>query len=157
VPATSEPALARPGVARRLEVARMGAVDSDAVTLEPAGTDPRDLLVLDSGFATVWALAWIIVSLTVGWAALLCAAAVAAQHHLDGSTELASLSAAASLQHGGDPCRAAALVAADNAVVIAGCRIDGADVVVSAVTTLSLPLGMHPRLTSTARAGPDIP
>jgi secretion/DNA translocation related TadE-like protein len=155
VPATSEPASARPGVARRLEVARMGAVDSDAVTLEPAGTHPRDRL--DSGFATVWALAWIIVSLTVGWAALLSAAAVAAQHHLDGSTELASLSAAASLQHGGDPCRAAALVAADNAVVIAGCRIDGADVVVSAVTTLSLPLGMHPRLTSTARAGPDIP
>jgi secretion/DNA translocation related TadE-like protein len=108
----------------------------------------------ERGFATVWALSWMAVCLTLGEVSLLAAAAVAAQHHLDGSADLAALAAAARLQSGGDPCSAAGATANDNAVELIACRHTGPDVEVTMATTLRLPAGIAVRLRSVARAGP---
>jgi secretion/DNA translocation related TadE-like protein len=108
----------------------------------------------EQGVATVWAVAWIFVCLTIGWAGVVVAAVVAAQHRLDAAADLSVLSAAAELQRGRDACAAAVDIARDNAVGIARCRVDGDDVVVTVARTVSLPFGVHGSLTSTARAGP---
>lgn len=108
----------------------------------------------EEGVATVWAIAWIFVCLTIGWVGVVVAAVVAAQHHLDAAADLSVLSAAAELQRGRDACAAAFDIARDNGVGITGCRVDGDDVVVTVARTVSLPFGVHGRLRSTARAGP---
>jgi secretion/DNA translocation related TadE-like protein len=108
----------------------------------------------EEGVATVWAIAWIFVCLTIGWVGVVVAAVIAAQHRLDAAADLSVLSAAAELQRGRDACGAAADIARDNAAGIAHCRVDGDDVVVTVARTVSLPFGVRGRLTSTARAGP---
>jgi secretion/DNA translocation related TadE-like protein len=108
----------------------------------------------EGGLATVWAIAWIFVCLTVGWVGVVAAAVVAAQHRLDAAADLSVLSAAAELQRGRDACGAAATIASDNGADIARCRVDGDDVVVTVDRTVSLPFGVQGHLTSTARAGP---
>jgi secretion/DNA translocation related TadE-like protein len=108
----------------------------------------------EDGVATVWAITWIFVCLTIGWVGVVVAAVVAAQHRLDAAADLSALSAAAELQRGRDACGAAVDIARDNAVGIARCRVDGDDVVVTVARTLSLPFGLQGSLTSTARAGP---
>jgi secretion/DNA translocation related TadE-like protein len=114
--------------------------------------DPR--LPREDGVATVWAITWIFVCLTIGWVGVVVAAVVAAQHRLDAAADLSALSAAAELQRGSDACLAAADIARGNAVGISGCQVDGDDVVVTVAGTVSLPFGVHGSLTSTARAGP---
>ena len=108
----------------------------------------------DGGQATVWAVGWIAVFLSVTWITLLLAVAVARQHRLDGAADLAAVSAAGAQQHGGDPSRTAARLAAANHVLFSGCELDGDDVLVSVTDHLTLPVGITFDLTSQARAGP---
>lgn len=109
----------------------------------------------EGGFATVWGVAWIVVTLFVGWICLLVAFAVAQQHHVDGAADLVALSAAARVQDGGDGCDAARQRAVDNSVTLVGCELRGQDVVVEVSTTLRLPFGINGRLVSRAKAGPS--
>lgn len=108
----------------------------------------------DHGYATVWAVGWMTCALTVGWWVLLVAVAVARQHHVDGSADLVSLSAADALQRGDDPCATAARLAEANQVRLADCVIDGDDVVVTVHDPLDLPLDLHVDLVGRSRAGP---
>lgn len=108
----------------------------------------------EAGVATVWAVTWMFTCLMVGWLALLVAGVVAAQHHLDAAADLSSLSAAARLQRGQDACATAASIARANQAAISGCRVEGADVVVTVGRVIALPFGVQGHLTSTARAGP---
>ncbi len=107
-----------------------------------------------SGVATVWAVMWILVISSVGWLGIMVTSIAGRQHHLDGAADLVSLSAAARLQRGGDPCALAATIAAANEVSIRSCQRDGPDVIVTVETSTSLPFGLNGGLTSTARAGP---
>jgi len=109
----------------------------------------------EAGFATVWGLCWIVVCLLVAWMALLASMVVARQHHLDGAADLTSLSAAARLQRGGDPCELAERIAQDNHASMSSCRVEGHDVVVEVRDVVDLPFGMQGQLVATARAGPD--
>jgi len=106
------------------------------------------------GYATVWAVGWIAVLATVAWAAVLLAVAVAHQHRLDGSADLVALSAAQSLQRGGDACATAAEVAAASHVRLATCTRDEWDVTVHVTERLDLPLGLTVTIDGSARAGP---
>jgi secretion/DNA translocation related TadE-like protein len=108
----------------------------------------------EPGVATVLAVGWIVVLMTLGWIAVLAAVIAAAQHHLDGAADLAAVSAAQSLQSGQDPCAAATRVARSNGVSLRECRRDGLDVVVTVVDTIALPLDVDGGITATARAGP---
>lgn len=107
------------------------------------------------GFATVWGITWIVVILFIGWACLLVAVAVARQHKVDGAADLVALSAASRVQDGGDGCEAAAQRAADNAVTLVACDLEGSDVIVEVSTVLRLPFGIDGTLVSHARAGPS--
>ncbi len=108
----------------------------------------------ECGYATVWALGWMAVCLTLAEVSLQVAAAVAAQHHLDGSADLAALAAAARYQRGGDACAAAQATAADNTVDLVACSTTGPDVEVRVESRLRLPVGISMTLQSAARAGP---
>ncbi len=90
----------------------------------------------------------------IGAIAFCAAAAVAAQHHLDGAADLSAISAAAQLGRGGDPCAAARSVAAANKATLTACDIDGEDVLVSVRTRLELPFHISVPIGSQARAGP---
>lgn len=106
------------------------------------------------GIATVWATAWIGACLGVGWLALVVAAAVARQHHLDAAADLAALSGAARHQRGGDACGTAAEIASANGAALVRCRVDGDDVLVDVTTAVEFPFGMHADIGARARAGP---
>jgi secretion/DNA translocation related TadE-like protein len=108
----------------------------------------------EDGVATVWAITWIFVCLTIGWVGVVVAAVVATQHRLDAAADLSVLSGAAELQRGRDACGAAADIARENGVDIARCRVDHDDVIITVARTVSLPFGVDGALTSTARAGP---
>lgn len=116
-----------------------------------AASSRRDL----RGSATVWALAWMGVCLTLGWISLVAAAVVAAQHHLDGSADLSALAGAEDAERGHDGCAAARRTASDNAVRLVGCSVSGGDVVVTVEARVALPFGLGGALRSAARAGPD--
>ncbi len=104
--------------------------------------------------ATVWGLAWVVVCLTVGWLAVMSANIAATQHHLDGAADLAALSGTARLQKHGDACAVAEEIAGDNDAEMAGCTIEGNDVVVTVHGVVPLPFGLDGTITSQARAGP---
>lgn len=107
-----------------------------------------------AGMASLWAVGWIAVCLTVSLIGMGLAAGEAGQHHADGAADLVSLSAAARLQRGGDACAAASAVAAANHVVLGTCRVVGADVVVTVRCSIQLPFGIHRLVVGAARAGP---
>lgn len=108
----------------------------------------------DSGFATIWAVGWILVCLSIGWLSLLAAAVVARQHHLDSTADLASIAAATRVQVGSDGCAAAQQVAERNGVELTACGVHDDDVVVTVEDRADLPFGLDGRLMSKARAGP---
>lgn len=108
----------------------------------------------DDGIATVWAVSWMFVCLSLAWLALLAAAVTGRQHHLDGSADLVAVSAAARLERGGDACAVAVSVAEANTVHLVACQVDGADVVVTVTDEMALPFGVDGSLMTTARAGP---
>jgi secretion/DNA translocation related TadE-like protein len=106
------------------------------------------------GYATVWALLWATVLAMVGLICVALALAAAAQHRADGAADLASISAAARLQHGGDACGTAARIARANSTRLLACAIEDRDVVVTVEAALGLPFGLRVRLSGEARAGP---
>jgi secretion/DNA translocation related TadE-like protein len=108
----------------------------------------------ERGVATVTALGWAVVLLTLGWIAVVGAAVAAAQHHLDGAADLAALAAAQAAQTGQDGCAAAAHVASSNGVIVRACERDDVDVVVTVADHLDLPWSLDRAITATARAGP---
>lgn len=108
----------------------------------------------ETGLATIWAACWMAVCLSVAGVAMTLAAAVAAQHHVDGAADLVSLSAAARLQHGADACAVAARAARANGVALQHCSVDGQDVVVVVSVRLRLPFGIDRQAQAAARAGP---
>jgi secretion/DNA translocation related TadE-like protein len=109
----------------------------------------------EAGLVTLWSLAWLFVCLTVAWVGLALGVGVAEQHHLDGSADLVALSAAKELESGGNACASASAVAKANRVELYGCRVVGADVVISVRTVVDLAFGLRPRITAEARAGPQ--
>jgi secretion/DNA translocation related TadE-like protein len=109
----------------------------------------------EHGVATVLAIGWIVVLMTVGWVGMLAAAVAAAQHHADGAADLAALSAARAVPSGGDGgCVAAARIARANAVTLSRCQPDGLDVLVIVSDDVDLPWDIGGEITATARAGP---
>lgn len=108
-----------------------------------------------AGMATVWAVCWMAVCLTVGWVGIGLAAAEAHQHHVDGAADLTAVSAAARLQRGGDACAAAVTVAEVNDVLLADCRLEAEDVVVTVREEVDLPFGIRRWVWGEARAGPS--
>lgn len=111
----------------------------------------------DSGYATVWATAWIACCIWVGWLVLVVAFTVARSHRVDGAAELVALSAAAARADGADACGTAAAVASANRVHLSACRVEGDDVVVEVTATAPLPWQLDGRLVARARAGPASP
>ncbi|MEP6665183.1 MAG: Rv3654c family TadE-like protein [Nocardioidaceae bacterium] len=111
----------------------------------------------ERGIGTVWAVTWILCLLSIGWLALVLVMAVAEQHHLDGSADMVSLSAANQLDAGGDACAVAERVAEQNDVELLTCTIEGDDVFVSVGDVVGLPWGIDGHITSSSRAGPDGP
>lgn len=108
----------------------------------------------ESGSATVWAAAWVLALLLVGEVGLVLGFAEARQHQVDAAADLASVSAAARMQRGDDPCESAARVAAANGVLLTDCKVQGGDVVVAVRSPVDLPFGLHPWVTASSRAGP---
>ncbi len=105
-----------------------------------------------TGYATIWALAWLAACLTLGWVGVAAAAVVTAQHHLDGAADLAAVAAAAELQRSGNGCPTAASTAAANGVRLANCAVSGSDVQVVVATAVTVPFRLT--LKAVARAGP---
>jgi secretion/DNA translocation related TadE-like protein len=116
----------------------------------PAAQHGRD----QSGSATIWALAFLGMAAAVAWIGLWAASAVAFQHHLDGSADLAALAGATALQSGEDACTAARRTAEDNAATVVACMVRNSDVLVSVQDNLQLPFGLPTAFQSAARAGP---
>lgn len=108
----------------------------------------------EGGVATVWAVYWMFVLASVGMLALLAAMITATQHHLAGAADLASLSAAARLQRGGDACRSADDIARRNGVQLTRCEVSGDDVEVTVSDTMALPFGLDGSMSQSSRAGP---
>ena len=117
--------------------------------------DLRPPMPGQAGIATVWAIAWMFVCLTVGWLGMVVALVVACQHHVDAAADLTSISAAARLQNGGDACRTAAAMAQVNDVSLTACRVAGEDVIVTVRDRIDLPFGLRPWVSGQARAGPS--
>ena len=109
---------------------------------------------VDEGMATVWAVAWMFVSLMIAWLGALAAAIASAQHHLDAAADLSSLSAAAQAQRGGDACATAEMVAQMNSASLVRCDVVNGDVVVTVAASINLPFDLAGRMSATARAGP---
>lgn len=114
----------------------------------------RDRRRGQAGLATVWALAWIAVAATFAWGVLLLAAAVSAQHHVEGAADLVAVSAATDLAAGGDACAAAARVAGRNDVALIRCDVTLGRVAIEVGDDFAFPLGIGLTLRGVALAGP---
>jgi secretion/DNA translocation related TadE-like protein len=111
---------------------------------------------VDHGYATVWAVGWMLVLGVVAWAAVLVTVAVARQHRVDGAADVAALAGAQALQHGEDGCGEAGRVAEANGVSLSDCRIDDEDVLVQVWDSVELAgPALHVRIQGRARAGPQ--
>jgi len=91
----------------------------------------------------------------IGGVGLVLAFAAARQHQVDAAADLVAVSAATSLQQGGEACSVAARVASANGVGVGMCRIVGGDVIVEVRTRVRLPFGLRPWISARARAGPS--
>ncbi len=108
----------------------------------------------EQGVATIWGLGWVVVCAFVGGAIVTAAFALARQHDVDSAADLAAIAGAAAIQHGHDACDAAADLSMRRDVALRRCDVEGETVVVEVSADLDLPLGLHARIGSTARAGP---
>ncbi|MCT1517062.1 Rv3654c family TadE-like protein [Dietzia cercidiphylli] len=93
-----------------------------------------------------------VLALTV--AVLLVGRAAVAAHSARSAADLAALAGAHALRTAEDPCSAAAGVAAANRAVVAGCTIDGHDVVIRAEVRVELGVLGVRAASAVARAGP---
>lgn len=88
-------------------------------------------------------------------AALGVASALFARHRTaEAAADLGALAAAAALQRGADPCRAAADLVSANAADLVSCDVSGDDVLVTVRVEGPRWLGQRGALTASARAGP---
>jgi secretion/DNA translocation related TadE-like protein len=113
--------------------------------------------VEEGGTASLLVIALAGVVLLLGLAATFLTATAAGHRRAQAAADLAALAGATARQQGEDPCAAAARVATDNGAGLAGCRLDGADVVVSVAMDGPRHLGHGWRLRGEARAGPSEP
>ncbi|WP_268956845.1 Rv3654c family TadE-like protein [Mycolicibacterium mageritense] len=112
----------------------------------------------ERGSASVLAAAMIavVVAFTVGLAYL--GAAVIARHQAQAAADLAALAAAGSLAAGPDAaCAQADAIASAMHTVVAGCRVDGLDVVLEAQVTVRFGRWDLGPARASARAGPVLP
>jgi secretion/DNA translocation related TadE-like protein len=109
------------------------------------------------GSASLLVVALAGVVLLLGLAASFLTATAAAHRRAQAAADLAALAGATARQRGEDPCAAAATVATGNGAGLGGCRLDGADVVVSVMIDGPRHLGHGWRLRGEARAGPSSP
>ncbi|AVZ41013.1 hypothetical protein CT688_02550 [Dietzia sp. JS16-p6b] len=93
-----------------------------------------------------------VLALTV--AVLLVGRAAVAAHSARSAADLAALAGAHALRVSEDPCSAAAGVATANRAVVAGCTVDGYDVVVRAEARVELGVLGVWAASAVARAGP---
>jgi secretion/DNA translocation related TadE-like protein len=92
----------------------------------------------DRGSASVWVLAMGAVVVAVGLAAALAAAAATARHRAQAAADLGALAGARYAADGEElACTRAAAIVAANGARLAGCRLDGLDVVVTAEVAVS--------------------
>lgn len=111
----------------------------------------------EGGFATITAVAILLVVTTVLALIGYLGSAVIARHRAQSAADLAALAAAGALVAGnGDPCEVAAELAArqDGGPSVASCEVAGMDVVVTVVVRVTLgDLGLRDAV-ARARAGP---
>ncbi len=109
----------------------------------------------ERGIATVLGACVIAGLLVLVVAVVFVASAVVARHRAQSVADLAALAAAQrAMMALDDPCGAARMIAADSAVAITRCGIDGMDVVVVTTADVDLgPFGVR-EARAVARAGP---
>ena len=108
----------------------------------------------ETGAAAVMATALLGVLLTATLAAAGVVGVVATHRVAQSAADLAALAAARAAQDGGDPCVAAADVAAANRARLSDCRVAGWEVTVEAVARTGRLPGGRLELHGQARAGP---
>ena len=108
----------------------------------------------ERGAATVLATALAGALMFVAVATVWLAGLVADHRTAQAAADLAALAGARAVQHGRPACAEAAAVAGDNGSSVVSCAVSGDDVrVVVDVRTRAL-LGVRPRVTARAHAGP---
>ena len=108
----------------------------------------------ERGSATLFALALIGVLVLVGAALGVVGAMVHAHRAAQSAADLAALAGAEARTRGGDPCLAAATVAAANGATVDSCAVEGADVRLQVTVAGPRWLGQRHDLSAQARAGP---
>jgi secretion/DNA translocation related TadE-like protein len=111
----------------------------------------------ERGSATLFAVAMIGVLVLVGAALGVVGAMVHAHRAAQSAADLAALAAAQARGRGGDPCAAAAGVAAANAARVERCVVEGSDVRLQVTVAGPHWLGQRHDLSAQARAGPAGP
>jgi secretion/DNA translocation related TadE-like protein len=109
---------------------------------------------METGAATVVALAFLGVLMLVGAALGVVAAMVYAHRQAQAAADLAALAAAGARARGGDACAQAARIAAANHARLDSCRLSGPEVVVDVTVDGPHWLGQTEDLSARARAGP---
>lgn len=109
----------------------------------------------ERGTATVAVVSLVGVVLLVAVAAAAVLGAAVAHRQAQAAADLAALSGAVAAGQGGDPCAAAGEVARANRGALAGCHLDGDDLLVT--VTVAVPGGARVlgAVSARARAGPS--
>jgi secretion/DNA translocation related TadE-like protein len=108
----------------------------------------------ERGAATVLAVSFLGVLLLVGSALAVVGAMVVAHRNAQSAADLAALAGAGAIADGGDPCPAAAMLAAHNDARLQECTVTALEVTVEVTVTGPRWLGQPHDLTARARAGP---
>lgn len=109
--------------------------------------DDEGYISVVTAFAAAAVLALTVAVLLVGRAAV-------AAHSARSAADLAALAGAHALRAAEDPCSAAAGVATANRAVVAGCTVDGHDVVIRTEVRVELGVLGSRAASAVARAGP---
>lgn len=108
----------------------------------------------DRGVATVFGLGLVAVLLLGTVVAVVLTQVVAARHVAASAADLGALAGVGATRAGADACGAVAATVAAGGADLVECRVDGADVVVTAAVRTQPVLGLWWRPESSARAGP---
>lgn len=109
----------------------------------------------DQGSGTIWMLAFGLLVVLCGLVGFYRGSAAVVRHRAESAADLAALAGAARVLDGPTAaCRQAAAIATANGAQLVQCRLDGADVSVSAVVRFHGPVPGRPAAQGWARAGP---
>ena len=108
----------------------------------------------ESGLATVVGVALVGLLVTVALTAAALVALVDAHRRAESAADLAALAGGGALADGADPCAAAARIARRNDARLGSCQVQASSVTVQVTVSGPRLLGMRPRLSGRARAGP---